>query len=140
WDAQIAFWSDPKNAARCAQNARNQEKRTIICRQGSRSLVVLRDVQMESSETREYPSLIHTYFDTHTVDDIFLRDEERLLYGRDVHMSPEPQCTHTADFNELLTQLQSQHEVDSGGRSSEGEDDELGDDEDASEDEEDEDS
>ncbi|GKD90577.1 hypothetical protein Tco_1366084, partial [Tanacetum coccineum] len=26
------------------------------------------------------PVLIQTYFDTHTVDDVFLRDEERLLY------------------------------------------------------------
>ncbi|GKA73670.1 hypothetical protein Tco_0779972 [Tanacetum coccineum] len=33
-----------------------------------------------SSETREYPSLIQTYYDTHTVDSVFLRDEERLLY------------------------------------------------------------
>nr|GEW50132.1 hypothetical protein [Tanacetum cinerariifolium] len=35
---------------------------------------------MERSETREYPSLIQTYFDTHIVDCVFLRDEERLLY------------------------------------------------------------
>ncbi|GKC62800.1 hypothetical protein Tco_1095398 [Tanacetum coccineum] len=33
---------------------------------GSRSLAVLRDMQMESSKTREYPSLIQTFFDTHT--------------------------------------------------------------------------
>ncbi|GKB50398.1 hypothetical protein Tco_0901151 [Tanacetum coccineum] len=68
------------NAARCAQNARNRAKRTVICRQGSWLLVVLRDMQMESSKTREYPSLIQTYYDTHTVDGVFLRDEERLLY------------------------------------------------------------
>ncbi|GJZ91321.1 UDP-glycosyltransferase 86A1 [Tanacetum coccineum] len=111
WDAQIAFWSDPKNVARCAQNARNRAKSTVICRLGSRSLVVLRDRQMESSTTREYPSLIQTYFDTHTVDGIFLRDEERLLY--------------------------SQHEVGSGIGSGEGEDDEPGDDKDAGEEEED---
>ncbi|GKC79470.1 hypothetical protein Tco_1130244 [Tanacetum coccineum] len=36
--------------------------------------------QMESSATREYPSLIHTYFDAHTVDSVFLRDKEQLLY------------------------------------------------------------
>ncbi|GJW79158.1 hypothetical protein Tco_0140840 [Tanacetum coccineum] len=153
-------------------------KSMVICLQGSRSLVVLRDMQMESSETREYPSQIQTYFDTHTVDGVFLRDEERLLYdlgpitptgvpytddeiiamvcqgkqrghipgvgrflagqGRDVLTIPEPRCAHTADVNEvkkenkqlrkkinmmmkvvrsddkmsqLLTQLQSQHEV-----------------------------
>ncbi|GJU20931.1 hypothetical protein Tco_1154273 [Tanacetum coccineum] len=115
WDAQITFWSDPKNVAWCAQNARNQAKSTVICRQGSRSLAALRDRQMESSATREYPSLIQTYFDTHTVDGVFLRDEERLLYimaipgvgrvlagrGKDVLMSPEPRCTHTDDVDEL---------------------------------------
>ncbi|GJZ22043.1 hypothetical protein Tco_0559082 [Tanacetum coccineum] len=155
---------------------------------------------MESSTTREYPSLIQTYFDTHTVDGVFLRDEERVLYGlgtytddqimaiirqgkqrghipgvgrvlagrgRDVLMSLEPRCTHTADVDELkrtnkqlkkqmdmimkvvrsddkvtqlLTQLQSQHEVDSGSGSGGGRDDESGDDEDAGEEEEDEDS
>ncbi|GJW10261.1 hypothetical protein Tco_1576088 [Tanacetum coccineum] len=35
-----------------------------------------------NSETREYPSQIQTYFDTHTVDGVFLRDEERLLYEK----------------------------------------------------------
>ncbi|GJW62840.1 hypothetical protein Tco_0112175 [Tanacetum coccineum] len=81
WDKQIAFWLDPKNLARAAQNARNRTRSTVICRQGSRSLAVLRDMHMESSETRQYPSLIQAYFDTHTVDGVFLRDEERLLYG-----------------------------------------------------------
>ncbi|GKD58471.1 hypothetical protein Tco_1295980 [Tanacetum coccineum] len=41
WDSQIAFWLDPKKAARAAQNAQNQAKSTVICRQGSRSLAVL---------------------------------------------------------------------------------------------------
>nr|GEV79037.1 hypothetical protein [Tanacetum cinerariifolium] len=79
WDP-IAFWSDPKNIARCAQNAQNQAKSTAICRLGSRSLAALRDKQMESSATREYPSLIQTYFDIHTIDGVFLWDEKRLLY------------------------------------------------------------
>ncbi|GKB98585.1 hypothetical protein Tco_0984722, partial [Tanacetum coccineum] len=35
---------------------------------------------MESSETREYPSLIQTNFDTHTVDGVFLQDEARIQY------------------------------------------------------------
>nr|GEY81972.1 hypothetical protein [Tanacetum cinerariifolium] len=47
WDAQLAFWLDPKHDARCAQNARNRAKSTVICRQGSRSLVVLRDMHEE---------------------------------------------------------------------------------------------
>ncbi|GJS73974.1 hypothetical protein Tco_0706815 [Tanacetum coccineum] len=43
WDQQIAFWQDSKNATRAAQNARNRAKSKVICRQGSRSLAVLRD-------------------------------------------------------------------------------------------------
>ncbi|GKC13100.1 hypothetical protein Tco_1009882, partial [Tanacetum coccineum] len=58
----------------------NQAKSTVICQQRSQSLAVLRDMQMESFATQEYPSLIQIYFDTHTVDGVFLRDEERLLY------------------------------------------------------------
>nr|GEZ98725.1 hypothetical protein [Tanacetum cinerariifolium] len=212
WDAQISFWFGPKNAARCAQKARNQVKSTVICWQGSRLLAVVRDRQMESFKNLEYTSLIQTYFNTHTVNGVFLRDEEQLLYkemvrlqglgfnmsmgvpytddqimaifcqskqrghilgvgrvlagrGRDILMSPEPRCTHTADVDELkrtnkqlkkqmdmimkvvrsddkmsqlLTQLQSQHEVGSGSGSSGGGNDEPDDDEDADEDEEDE--
>ncbi|GKC73372.1 hypothetical protein Tco_1119255, partial [Tanacetum coccineum] len=35
---------------------------------------------MESSATREYPSLIHTFFLTHTVGDVFLNPEDKYLY------------------------------------------------------------
>ncbi|GJW98084.1 reverse transcriptase domain-containing protein [Tanacetum coccineum] len=35
---------------------------------------------MESSSTREYPSLIHTFFMTHTVGGVFVWDEDRALY------------------------------------------------------------
>ncbi|GJT32410.1 putative reverse transcriptase domain-containing protein [Tanacetum coccineum] len=42
--------------------------------------VLMQREKMESSKTREYPSLIQTYFDTHNVDGIYLWDEERLLY------------------------------------------------------------
>ncbi|GJT71155.1 transmembrane protein 45B-like protein [Tanacetum coccineum] len=35
---------------------------------------------MESSATREYPSLIHTFFLTHTVNDVFLNLEDKALY------------------------------------------------------------
>ncbi|GJT06576.1 reverse transcriptase domain-containing protein [Tanacetum coccineum] len=51
WDAQISFWNDPKNLAR-----------------------------MESSATREYPSLIHTFFLTHTVGGEFLNPKDKALY------------------------------------------------------------
>nr|GEZ08523.1 hypothetical protein [Tanacetum cinerariifolium] len=49
WDAQIAFWNDPKNQARSAQNRQNRAKSTVVCRQGSRSLARLRDQMGESS-------------------------------------------------------------------------------------------
>ncbi|GKF67928.1 hypothetical protein Tco_0197607 [Tanacetum coccineum] len=35
WDAQIAFWNDPKNLARAAQNKKNRAKSKVVCRQGS---------------------------------------------------------------------------------------------------------
>ncbi|GJQ97581.1 hypothetical protein Tco_0008720 [Tanacetum coccineum] len=184
-----------RNAARAAQNAKNQAKSKVICRQGSRSVVVLQDMQMESSKTREYPSLIRTFYDTHIADSVWLQDEARLQYeemlrlkdlgpntpsvvpytedeimakvragkqrrhipgvgralagrARDVLTINEPRCMHTADKDEvkalrketnllmkvvrsgdkmsqLLTQLQSQHEVGSGSESDGGGDDEY---------------
>nr|GEZ64258.1 hypothetical protein [Tanacetum cinerariifolium] len=43
WDKYSEFWNDPRNIARSAQNRQNQEKSTVISRQGSRSLARLRD-------------------------------------------------------------------------------------------------
>ncbi|GKE60381.1 RNA-directed DNA polymerase, eukaryota, partial [Tanacetum coccineum] len=78
WDAQIAFWNDPKNLVWAAQNKQNRAKSKVICRQGSRSIATLRD--MHSSTTREYPSLIHTFFLTHTIGGVFLNPEDKALY------------------------------------------------------------
>ncbi|GKF73619.1 hypothetical protein Tco_0219951, partial [Tanacetum coccineum] len=75
---------------------------------------------MERSETRQYPSLIQTYFDTHTVDGVFLQNEERLLY---VVRSDDK-------MYQLLTQLQLQHVVGSSSGSGRGGDDEPTEDED----------
>ncbi|GKE75187.1 reverse transcriptase domain-containing protein, partial [Tanacetum coccineum] len=80
WGTQITFWNDPRNQARAAQNRQNRAKSTVVCRQGSWSLARLRDQMMESSSTREYPSLIHTFFVTHTVGRVFVRDEDQALY------------------------------------------------------------
>ncbi|GJX06632.1 hypothetical protein Tco_0194564 [Tanacetum coccineum] len=66
WDAHIAFWNDPKNLARAAQNKQNRAKSKV----------------MESSATREYPSLIHTFFLTHTVGGKFLNPEDKALYDK----------------------------------------------------------
>nr|GFA35079.1 hypothetical protein [Tanacetum cinerariifolium] len=43
WDKYIEFWNDPRNIARAAQNRQNQAKSTVISRQESRSLALLRD-------------------------------------------------------------------------------------------------
>nr|GFA17572.1 hypothetical protein [Tanacetum cinerariifolium] len=36
WDAQLAFWNDPRNLARAAQNKQNLAKSKVVCRQRSR--------------------------------------------------------------------------------------------------------
>nr|GFC22668.1 hypothetical protein [Tanacetum cinerariifolium] len=76
WDKYIEFWNDPRNIARAAQNRQNRAKSTVISRQGSRSLVCLRDEMRQTSTTHEYPSLIDTFFVAHTVNGEFLRDED----------------------------------------------------------------
>nr|GEW71652.1 NB-ARC domains-containing protein [Tanacetum cinerariifolium] len=35
WDAQLAFWNDPKNLAWAARNKQNRAKSKVVCRQGS---------------------------------------------------------------------------------------------------------
>ncbi|GJV20618.1 hypothetical protein Tco_1369638 [Tanacetum coccineum] len=47
WDKQVDYWLDAKNAARALQNAQNQTKSKVFCRQGSWSLAVIRDMQDE---------------------------------------------------------------------------------------------
>ncbi|GJT92645.1 F-box domain containing protein [Tanacetum coccineum] len=80
WDKYIQFWNDPRNISRAAQNRENRAKSTVISRQGSRSLARLRDEMRQSSATQEYPSLIDTFFVAHTVNGVFTRDEDRLIY------------------------------------------------------------
>nr|GEU37084.1 hypothetical protein [Tanacetum cinerariifolium] len=45
-----------------------------------RKAAILTKIEIESSATREYPSLIHTFFVTHTVIGVFTRDEDRAIY------------------------------------------------------------
>ncbi|GJX48308.1 hypothetical protein Tco_0273498 [Tanacetum coccineum] len=139
-DEQIRYWSDPKNMARCAQNAQNQAKSTVVCRQVSRTLAALRDRQMQSFATQEYPSLIQTFFDTHTVgdeemlrlqglgtytdDQIMIRGGKqrrhilgvgRILVerGKDILDVPVPRCNHTSDVNKLKkSNMQLQKRID----------------------------
>nr|GEU66456.1 hypothetical protein [Tanacetum cinerariifolium] len=76
----LAFWNDPKNLARAAQNKQNRANSKVVCRQGSRSIAAFRDMHMETSATREYPSLIYAFFMTHTVGGLFLDPEDKALY------------------------------------------------------------
>nr|GFA96327.1 hypothetical protein [Tanacetum cinerariifolium] len=134
----IRFWSDPKNMALCAQNARNWAKSTVVCRQGSRTLTTLRDMQMQSSATQGYPSLIQTFFDTHTAGGIFLRDKDQRLYEEMVRL--QGLGTYTDDQIMAMVYRGKQcrhilgHESKSGSGCDAGEDDESGDDEDVGED------
>nr|GFA12103.1 hypothetical protein [Tanacetum cinerariifolium] len=70
-------------------------KNTVISRQGSRSLALLRDEMRQSSTTREYPSLIDTFFVAHTVNGEFLLDEDRRIYEEMRRL--EATSTYTTD-------------------------------------------
>ncbi|GJU79841.1 hypothetical protein Tco_1282206 [Tanacetum coccineum] len=52
----------------------------VTSRQGSRSLARLRDEMRQASDTQEYPSLIDTFWRTHTVDGVFPKDEDHRIY------------------------------------------------------------
>ncbi|GJV86347.1 hypothetical protein Tco_1530285 [Tanacetum coccineum] len=55
--------------------------RSNLCQECSKPLPGVANLcQMESSATREYPSLIHTFFLTHTVNGVFLNPEDKALY------------------------------------------------------------
>ncbi|GJZ21218.1 hypothetical protein Tco_0558257 [Tanacetum coccineum] len=41
---------------------------------------VARRTEMQASDTHEYPSLIDTYWRTHTIDGVFPNDEDRRIY------------------------------------------------------------
>ncbi|GJW39788.1 zinc finger, CCHC-type containing protein [Tanacetum coccineum] len=107
----IAFWNDPRNQARAAQNRQNRAKSTVVCRQGSRSLARLRDEMEEMVRLRALGS--------NTESGVPYTDEEinamarkgkqrghlpgvgRVLPGRarDVLIPPPPpppQCTHNS--------------------------------------------
>ncbi|GKA27501.1 reverse transcriptase domain-containing protein [Tanacetum coccineum] len=162
WDAQLAFWNDPKNLARAAQNKQNRAKLQVRMRHGIPCLylppseICIWRPQLLS----EVPSLIHTFFLTHTVGGVFLNPEDKALYPH--HSSPFSK-THSADiarlkkrekrltkqvnmfmrlfrsddkFSQMLNQLELQPEYGGGSGSGGCEDDEPGDDEDGGEDEE----
>ncbi|GJR07562.1 F-box domain containing protein [Tanacetum coccineum] len=107
WDKYIQFWNDPRNIARAAQNQENQAKSIVISRQGSRLLARLRD-EMAKLSTQEYPSLIDTFFVAHTVNGVFTRDEDRLIYEEMMRL--EATGTYTDDAINRLARRGKQRE------------------------------
>ncbi|GKC72614.1 hypothetical protein Tco_1118497 [Tanacetum coccineum] len=103
------------------------------------TLAALQDKQMQSSATQEYPSLIQTFFDTHTVGGVFLRDDDRRLYemlrlqGLGTYI--DDQIISLSWFARASSAGTFQNDVGNGSGSGAGGDDESGDDEDAGEDE-----
>nr|GEY14299.1 DNA-binding pseudobarrel domain-containing protein [Tanacetum cinerariifolium] len=106
--------------------AKTGQKSTVVCRQGSRSLALLRDQMMESSATREYPGdveaagsrLQHPVGVPYTEEEInalarngkqqgHLPGVGRVLPGRATDVlipppPPPPQCTHNSSDVEKL--------------------------------------
>nr|GFB41552.1 hypothetical protein [Tanacetum cinerariifolium] len=116
-------------------------------------------VQMETSATREYPLLIHTFFLTHTAGGVFLNPEDKALYDEMLRLqglgSNAPRVLKKREklltkqvnmfmslfrsddkFSQMLTQLESQPEYGGGSGSGGCGDDEPGDVEGSDEDEE----
>ncbi|GJU50631.1 hypothetical protein Tco_1220186 [Tanacetum coccineum] len=108
-----------------------------------RDPAVLRDQQIENSVTREYPSLIQTFFDTHTYGGEFAQDEARVQYEemlrlRDLGANTPTGVPYTEEqiMAMMLTELESQPEIGGGSGSGGGGDDVTGGNEDAGGDEE----
>ncbi|GJT45464.1 hypothetical protein Tco_0954179 [Tanacetum coccineum] len=158
WDAQIAFWNDPKNRARAAQNKQNLAKSKVD--------EMLR-LQGLGSNTETGV--------TYTEDEIIaigrggkqrghIPGVGRVLPRQGTIIPPPPSCTHSSNvvklkkrekvltrpvnmfmklfrsddkFSQMLTQLESQPEIGGGSGSGGRGDDEQGDDEDDGEDEDD---
>ncbi|GJY54338.1 hypothetical protein Tco_0446002 [Tanacetum coccineum] len=152
WDAQIDFWSDPKNAARCVQNSQNRaksmEERLRLHGLGSNTSTGV------SYTDDQIMAIVRQGKQRGHIPGVGRGLEGK---GRGVLMLPEPRFMHTANVDELkrtnkqlkkqimimkvvrsddkmsylLTQLQSQHEIGNGSESDGGGDDEPGDDKDA---------
>ncbi|GJY65515.1 retrotransposon protein, putative, ty3-gypsy subclass [Tanacetum coccineum] len=130
WDAQIAFWNDPRNQARAAQNRQNRAKSTVVCRQGSRSLARLRDEMEEMVRLRALGS--------NTESGVPYTDEEinaMARKGKQRGHLPGVGRVLPGRARDMLRQYESTPEFGSGSGGCG--DDEIADDEDGGEDEED---
>ncbi|GJV49561.1 hypothetical protein Tco_1439773 [Tanacetum coccineum] len=120
WDAQIAFWNDPKNRARATQNKQNRAK--------SKVEEMLRLHGLGSNTETGVP---------YTEDEIMAIVRGGKQRG---HIPGVGRLFRSDDkFSQMLTQLKSQPEIGGGSGSGGLGDDEQGDDEDDGEDGEDED-
>ncbi|GJX82859.1 hypothetical protein Tco_0332340 [Tanacetum coccineum] len=120
WDEQIRFWSDPKNMARYGELPDSRDEMQRLQALGEYTDDQIMVIVRKDKQRRHIPGV------------------GKVLTGRgkdvlDVVMSDDK-------ISQLLTHLQSQHDVRSDSGSGAGGDDESGDNEDADEDEEDKDS
>nr|GEY25759.1 hypothetical protein [Tanacetum cinerariifolium] len=156
------YWvKNPNDDTYYVEDIRSDVPRTSLWKIGMRrsgfGLIPRTWPGMKTSATREYPSLIHTFFLTHTVNGVFLNPEDKALYGlgsntptgvpytEDEIMAivcEGKQRGHIPGVRRVLPgqgTLESQPEYDGGSGSDGCGDDKLEDDEDGGEDEEDED-
>ncbi|GJY27045.1 hypothetical protein Tco_0401771 [Tanacetum coccineum] len=81
WDAPNCIWNESQKSSPSRSTRQNRaQSNTRLFAAGIPITCFPRDEMMESSETREYPSLIDTFFVTHTVNGVFIRDEDRAIY------------------------------------------------------------
>ncbi|GKC90752.1 hypothetical protein Tco_1151401, partial [Tanacetum coccineum] len=98
WVALIGFGMIQEPMPGLPQNKQNRAK----------------DKVMESSATREYPSLIHTFFLTHTVNGVFLNSEDKALYDEMLRIGHGHSTPASHARNSLTSLSQKEREVDIG--------------------------
>lgn len=80
WEKYIEHYMDEKHVKRAAINKENRKKNKVHSRHGSRSLAASRHRYFETSETQEYPSLIHSYYDQRCKNREWMQYEARVNY------------------------------------------------------------
>ncbi|GJU82778.1 hypothetical protein Tco_1285143 [Tanacetum coccineum] len=139
WDAQLAFWNDPKNLAWAAQNKQNRAKSKVDEMLRLQGLGSNTSMGVPYTED-EIIAIVHGGKQQGHIPGV-----GRVLLGQGTVIPPPPPCTHSSDVAKLKKsekQLTKQPEYGggSGGDGCGGDgcgDDEPGDDEDIEEDEED---
>ncbi|GJY45062.1 reverse transcriptase domain, reverse transcriptase zinc-binding domain protein [Tanacetum coccineum] len=121
WDAQLAFWNDPKNLARAAQNKQNRAKSKVapntptVCPPRGATMAIVARASSGGDSSRCWTG--------------FCQDRARSYIL--------PHSKSDDKFSQMLNQFESQPEYGGGSESGGCGDDEPGDDEDGGEDEDD---